>query len=81
MGWIWPLSIIYSLFYAEASDAEISRGLDLLRESTAGTNCMHESFWKDDAANFTRAWFAWANSVFGELIMHLIDTRPHLILR
>ena len=40
---------------------------------------MHESFNKDDAGDFTRPWFAWANSLFGELILTLADTKPHLV--
>ena len=40
---------------------------------------MHEAFYKDDAASFTRAWFAWANTLFGELILHLADTRPAIL--
>lgn len=36
---------------------------------------MHESFWKDDAAKYTRPWFAWANSLFGELCLRLIYER------
>ena len=34
---------------------------------------MHESFFKDDANKVTRAWFAWQNTLFGELIIHLVD--------
>ena len=78
-GFIWPLSIIYSL-YSASSDEEILRGLHLLKDSTAGTKCMHESFYKDDVHNFTRSWFAWANSAFADLVLHLIETKPHLIL-
>jgi uncharacterized protein len=40
---------------------------------------MHESFWKDDPANYTRSWFAWANSIFAELILQLAQERPYLI--
>lgn len=40
---------------------------------------MHESFWKDDASRFTRTWFAWANSLFGELILDIAKRFPHLI--
>ena len=39
----------------------------------AGTGFMHESFHKDNPENFTRAWFAWQNTLFGELILKLID--------
>jgi len=41
---------------------------------------MHESFYKDDVNNYTRSWFAWANSLFGELIVTIMQERPHLIL-
>ena len=34
---------------------------------------MHESFHKDDSAKYTRSWFAWANTLFGELIVKLQD--------
>ena len=41
------------------------------RNTTAGTGFMHESFQKDDPTVFTRKWFAWANTLFGELIVTL----------
>jgi meiotically up-regulated gene 157 (Mug157) protein len=40
---------------------------------------MHESFKKDDAASFTRPWFAWANTLFGELIVKLASDRASLL--
>ena len=40
---------------------------------------MHESFDKDDAAKFTRSWFAWANTLFGELVVKLAAERPELL--
>lgn len=33
---------------------------------------MHESFNRNDASNYTRPWFAWQNTLFGELIIKLI---------
>ena len=45
----------------------------MLLDTDAGTGFMHESFHKDDATNFTREWFAWQNSLFGELILQLVD--------
>jgi meiotically up-regulated gene 157 (Mug157) protein len=40
---------------------------------------MHESYFKDDPRRFTRAWFAWANTLFGELLGSLAATRPELL--
>jgi len=40
---------------------------------------MHESFDKDHADQFTRSWFAWANTIFGELILKVHRERPHLL--
>jgi meiotically up-regulated gene 157 (Mug157) protein len=34
---------------------------------------MHESFNKNDATDFTRPWFAWQNTLFGELIIKIIN--------
>lgn len=40
---------------------------------------MHESFWRDDAGDFTRSWFAWANTLFGELVVKLWKERRHIL--
>jgi meiotically up-regulated gene 157 (Mug157) protein len=42
---------------------------------------MHEAFHQDDPAHFTRPWFAWANGLFGELIMDLSERKPALLRR
>lgn len=78
VGWIWPISIIMQAMTSD-DDAEILDCLDMLKRTHAGTGFMHESFWKDDAQKFTRAWFAWANSLFGDLILMLDRDRPHLL--
>ena len=44
----------------------------MLRDTDAGTGFMHESFHKDDPGNFTRSWFAWVNTLFGEMIYRLV---------
>ena len=78
LGWIWPLGLITQAL-TSTDDAEISTCLRSLLQSNAGTGFMHEAFWQDNPKKFTRSWFAWANTYFGELILHLASTRPHLL--
>jgi meiotically up-regulated gene 157 (Mug157) protein len=75
---IWPMSIMMRAF-TSVNEHEIRQCLRWLRDTTAGTGFMHESFHKDDAGRFTRAWFAWANTLFGELIVKLAAERPALL--
>ncbi len=75
---IWPMSqIVYAL--TSDSNDEIRHVLGMLKASTAGTGFLHESYLKDDPKNFTRAWFAWANTLFGELIATLAAKKPELL--
>jgi meiotically up-regulated gene 157 (Mug157) protein len=69
---IWPMSIMMRTFTGQ-SDEEIKTGIRMLMDTDAGTGFMHESFHKDDPSTFTRKWFAWQNTLFGELIITLID--------
>jgi meiotically up-regulated gene 157 (Mug157) protein len=64
---IWPMS---QIIYALTSDSRVekTRMIQMLKASSAGTGFMHESYNKNDPKNFTRSWFAWANTLFGELI-------------
>ncbi|MGD0914667.1 MAG: glycoside hydrolase family 125 protein, partial [Terracidiphilus sp.] len=48
-------------------------------DTTAGTDFIHESFDANDSTQFTRPWFAWANTLFGELIVQLALTKPQLL--
>ena len=75
---IWPMSIMFRAF-TSSSDKEIRHCLRWLRDTTAGTGFMHESFQKNDPAKFTRPWFAWANTLFGELMLKLAAERPALL--
>ena len=68
---IWPMSIMMKAFTA-TDDAEIKACMEQLLRTDAGTGFIHESFHKDDAGNFTRPWFAWQNTLFGELVLKLV---------
>ncbi|EGK00219.1 glycoside hydrolase family 125 protein [Dysgonomonas gadei] len=68
---VWPMSIMMKAFTSQ-DDEEIKTCIKMLMDTDAGTGFIHESFHKDDPSNFTRPWFAWQNTLFGELILKLI---------
>jgi meiotically up-regulated gene 157 (Mug157) protein len=80
---IWPMSIIMRALnaLADGEDDTVTACLRTLKATHAGTGFMHEAFHKDDPAKFTRDWFAWANTLFGELIVEIADRRPALLAR
>lgn len=78
MDMIWPMS---QIIYAATSNSreEIRHMLMLLKAGSAGTGFIHESYHKNNVKKFTRSWFAWANTIFGELIAHLAHNKPQLV--
>ncbi|MGN6542449.1 MAG: glycoside hydrolase family 125 protein, partial [Ginsengibacter sp.] len=75
---IWPMSIILRII-TSTDDNEIKSCLSMLKNTNAGTGFMHESFNKDNPEKYSRKWFAWANTLFGEMILKLNNERPHLL--
>lgn len=71
---IWPLSIAMRGLTA-TSLAESERCLAMLENADAGTGSMHESFDVNDAANFTRPWFSWADLAYCNLALHIARAR------
>jgi uncharacterized protein len=78
MDMIWPLGLILQGL-TSTNDKEIHQCLDTLRRTHAGTGFMHEAFNKDNPKKFTRSWFAWANTIFGELVLKTYHERPQLL--
>jgi uncharacterized protein len=75
---VWPLGIILRGLTSN-NDPEIKQCINTLLKTHAGKGFMHESFNKDDASKYTRDWFAWANTIFGEFILHVEATKPYLL--
>lgn len=69
---IWPMSLIMKAMTSSVDD-EIRYCVKTLRDADGDTGFMHESFNRDDPRKFTRSWFAWANTLFGELILKLMN--------
>lgn len=70
--YIWPMSIIMRANTTNDIE-EIRYCIQTLRDTDGETGFMHESFHKDDPKDFTRSWFAWANTLFGEMIHRLVE--------
>ncbi len=74
----WPMAtIMQALTSNDAS--EIASCLRILKTTHAGTFFMHESVHVDDGHKFTRHWFSWANSLFGDLILDVEQRFPGLL--
>jgi meiotically up-regulated gene 157 (Mug157) protein len=75
---IWPMAqTIYAL--TSNSEVEIKKMIEMLKASAIATGFMHESYNRNDSSLFTRAWFAWANTLFGELIGKTAEHSPELL--
>ncbi len=67
---IWHIALAMQAL-TSTSESEINECLAMLAATHNGTNYMHESFNKDDPADYTRSWFAWANSLFAQMLMQI----------
>jgi len=76
----WPMSQISAIFGTN-DDQEILTSLYLIANNTAGLGLIHESQSIYDEKDYTRSWFAWANSYFAEMVLDLADRKPHLVLK
>ncbi|BCI70273.1 hypothetical protein SPKIRA_11030 [Sphingomonas paucimobilis] len=77
-GQVWPMSVIVRAL-TSTDPALLRSSLAMLRGSQGGTGFIHEGVDIDDPTKFTRDWFAWANGLFGELIVHVAATRPQVL--
>lgn len=78
LDYAWPMSIIMKGLTTGDAE-ELKKCLTLLRNTDADTGFMHESFHVDNPAKFTRSWFAWTNTLFGELIVKIYHEHPELL--
>ncbi len=75
---IWPMGIILRAL-TSIDKEEIKYCLKMLKNTHAGTGFMHEAFHKDDPEDYNRSWFAWANTLFGELIIKIKNENPDIL--
>lgn len=77
-GYVWHLSLIARALTSD-DDAEISYCLKTIKATHAHKGFMHESFSANNPLHFTRKWFAWANTLLGELILKVYHEKPYLL--
>lgn len=75
---IWPMGIILRAMTSQ-DPKEITHCLKMLKETHASSGFMHEAFNKDNPADFSRKWFAWANTLFGELIIKVHNEHGEIL--
>lgn len=75
-NFIWPIALCMQGLTSIDAD-EQKQLLRMLETTDAGTGFMHESFDAENPKNYTREWFAWANSIFSELILQCEGTILH----
>ncbi|TDZ53673.1 Meiotically up-regulated gene 157 protein [Colletotrichum trifolii] len=77
-GKAWPMAAVIAAMTAydpisgvKDVEKEVEEQLRMVLDSTAGTGVLHESVnsWKE--SDWTRAWFGWANGLFGELVLKM----------
>ena len=69
---IWHIALSMQAL-TSSNPEEIKECINMLTTTDAGTKLMHESFYKHDATDFTRPWFAWSNSLFAELLIRIAE--------
>lgn len=76
----WPMATILQSLTASNKE-EIKSCLSVLKKTHAHTYFIHESINVDDPHKYTRHWFSWANSLFGELIIKIHGSYPDLLYK
>lgn len=74
----WPMATIMQALTTK-DEKEITECLTTLKKTHGKTFYMHESVDVDDPHHYTRHWFAWVNSLFGELILNINDKYPEIL--
>ncbi|PHH59326.1 hypothetical protein CDD81_3376 [Ophiocordyceps australis] len=77
-GMAWPMGVITQALTSD-DDNEITACIKQLMGATSGLGLIHESVNTHDQTRWTRSWFAWANGLFGQLLLHLLNEKPALL--
>lgn len=70
--YIWHIGLAMQII-TSTDEQEKQECLDMISRTHAGTCFMHEGFDVDDPRQFTRPWFAWANTLFAQMLEGQVD--------
>lgn len=70
--YVWHIALAIQGLTSNSSK-EIEELLTLFETTDAGTGYMHEGFHVDDPTQFTRKWFSWANAMFCEFMISVVE--------
>lgn len=73
----WPMSRLVQAM-TSSDDQEIIEALNAVK-ATSKLGLMHESVNVERVTDYTRSWFAWANSVFAQTILDVARRKPELL--
>ncbi|KAF2200098.1 hypothetical protein GQ43DRAFT_441905 [Delitschia confertaspora ATCC 74209] len=73
----WPMSVLVQAMTSEDS-SEIQHCLAMVKNASLN-GLIHESINVDMRRDYTRPWFAWANSVFAQTILDLAQRKPQVL--
>jgi len=71
--YIWHISLIIQGLTTN-DQKEKEKILNYLLSTDGDTGYMHESFKASDPKEYTRSWFAWANSLFSEFVIKYLES-------
>jgi meiotically up-regulated gene 157 (Mug157) protein len=73
----WPMSLLVQAMTSDDDD-EI-KGLLTAVKQASPLGLVHESVNVEEIRDYTRSWFAWANSVLAQTILDVAERKPHLL--
>lgn len=73
----WPMSLLIQAMTSD-DDEEITVLLEAVKKASP-LGLVHESVNVERVKDYTRSWFAWANSVFAQTILDIAERKPHLL--